>query len=225
MPLLINNEEVEQVLTMADTLAVLEELYGDIGSGSAVYRPRTDLHTPTTTSLGPDIPGAHYLKSMDGAYPRRQVASIRLTSDVLAYPIQNGLRRRVKIPAAPGNKWLGLVLLFSTSNGELLAIMNDGVLQRFRVGATNGIGAKYLARKDARTACILGSGWQAGTQLMALCAVRPLIEDIKRKDFAVSAPLEDREVCEASFLEVAAGGFRKSAPLVRFLCEAVGLPF
>ncbi len=53
----------------------------------------------------------------------------------------------------------------------------------------------------------------------------PLIEDIKRKDFAVSAPLEDREVCEASFLEVAAGGFRKSAPLVRFLCEAVGLPF
>jgi len=179
VPLLINNDEVEQILTMADTLAVLEELYRDIGSGSAVYRPRTDLHTPTTTGLGPDIPGAHYLKSMDGAWPRRQVASIRLTSDVLAYPIQNGLRRRVKIPAAPGNRWLGLVLLFSTANGELLAIMNDGVLQRFRVGATNGIGAKYLARKDARTACILGSGWQAGTQLMALCAVRPLIEDIK----------------------------------------------
>ncbi|MFI5269599.1 MAG: ornithine cyclodeaminase family protein, partial [Chloroflexota bacterium] len=179
MPLLINNDEVEQVLTMADTMAVLEELYGDIGSGSAIYRARTDLHTPTTTTLGPDIPGAHYLKSMDGAYPRRQVASIRLTSDVLAYPIEFGMRRRVKIPAAPGNRWLGLVLLFSTANGELLAIMNDGVLQRFRVGGTNGIGAKYLARKDARTACILGSGWQAGTQLMALCQARPLIDDIK----------------------------------------------
>jgi alanine dehydrogenase len=179
VPLLINNEEVEQVLTMADTLDVLEELYRDLGSGSAVYRPRTDLHTPTTTTLGPDIPGAHYLKSMDGAWPRRQVASIRLSSDVLAFPVEHGLRRRVKVPAAAGDRWLGLVLLFSTSNGELLAILNDGVLQRFRVGATNGIAAKYLARKEARTAGILGSGWQAGTQLMALCAVRPLIEDIR----------------------------------------------
>ncbi len=178
MPLLINNEEVEQLLTMPDTLAVLEELYRDIAKGSAVYRARTDLHTPTTRTMGPDIPGAHYLKSMDGAVPRLQAASIRLTSDVLAYPLQDGLRRRVKIPAAPGNRWLGLVLLFSTANGELLSIMNDGVVQRFRVGATNGLGAKYLARKDARTAGLLGSGWQAGTQLMALCAVRQ-IEDIK----------------------------------------------
>lgn len=178
MPLLINNDEVEQVLTMRDTLALLEDLYQDIGRGSAIYRARTDLHTPTTTTLGPEVPGAHYLKTMDGAWPRREVASIRLSSDVLAFPLQDGLRRRVKIPAAPGNRWLGLVLLFSTANGELLAILNDGVLQRFRVGATNGIAAKYLARKDARTAGILGSGWQAGTQLMALCAVRP-IEDIK----------------------------------------------
>lgn len=38
MPLLINHDEVEQVLTMADTLAVLEELYQDVGRGSAIYR-------------------------------------------------------------------------------------------------------------------------------------------------------------------------------------------
>lgn len=123
--------------------------------------------------MGPDIPAAHYLKSMDGAVPRLQAAAIRLTSDVVTFPLVNGLRRREKIPAAPGNRWLGLVLLFSTANGELLAIMNDGVLQRYRVGGTNGIGAKYLARADARTMGILGSGWQAGTQLMALTAVRP----------------------------------------------------
>jgi alanine dehydrogenase len=174
--LMLNNDDVEQVLTMPDTLAVLEDLYRDLGHGSAVYRARTDLHTPTSTDVGPDIPAAHYLKSMDGAVPRLQAAAIRLTSDVVAFPLVNGLRRREKIPAAPGNRWLGLVLLFSTANGELLAIMNDGVLQRYRVGATNGIGAKYLAREDARTVGILGSGWQAGTQLMALQAVRPVRE-------------------------------------------------
>jgi ornithine cyclodeaminase/alanine dehydrogenase-like protein (mu-crystallin family) len=64
--------------------------------------------------------------------------------------------------------------LFSTENGEPLAIFPDGVMQRMRVGAANGLGVKYMARKDAKTVGILGSGWQAGAQLMAVCAVRPI---------------------------------------------------
>ena len=42
---------------------------------------------------------------------------------------------------------MGLALLFSRESGEPLAIMPDGMLQRIRVGATNGLGVKYLARK------------------------------------------------------------------------------
>src|SRR5262249_49443593 len=80
--------------------------------------------------------------------------------------------RREKVPAAPNNRYVGLVLLFSVENGEPLAILPDGVMQRMRVGAANGLGVKYLARADARTVGILGSGWQAGAQLMAVCAVR-----------------------------------------------------
>jgi hypothetical protein len=59
--------------------------------------------------------------------------------------VRDGTMRREKIPIADG-RWVGLVLLFSTQTGEPLAIMPDGVLQRTRVGATNGLGAKYLAR-------------------------------------------------------------------------------
>src|SRR5262249_15326645 len=81
---LINNHQIAQNLTMADTLAVLEDMSRELGRGAAVYRARTDLHTPTTTTLGPDTPSAHYLKSMDGVVPSRQAAAIRLTSDVVA---------------------------------------------------------------------------------------------------------------------------------------------
>ena len=47
-----------------------------------------------------------------------------------------------------------------------------------RVGGTNALAAKHMARKDARVATILGSGWQAGVQLLGLNAVHDL-EDIR----------------------------------------------
>ena len=111
---------------------------------------------------------------MDGVVPSLGVGAVRINSDIVTNPLIGNTRRRVKVPAAPGNRYVGLVLLFSTSNGEPLAIFPDGVLQHLRVGATNGLGVKYMARKNARTVGILGSGWQAETQLSAVCAVRQI---------------------------------------------------
>jgi len=53
---------------------------------------------------------------------------------------------------------------------------NDGIMQRARVGATSGVAAKYLARSDAKTLGLLGTGFQAGGQLEAMCAVRDFSE-------------------------------------------------
>src|SRR6202012_678756 len=94
-------------------------------------------------------------------------------SDIVTFPKKGNNVVREKVPSANG-RYVGLVLLFSTENGAPLAIMPDGVMQRMRVGAANGLGVKYLARKDAKTVGILGSGWQAGAQLMAVCAVRDI---------------------------------------------------
>jgi uncharacterized protein (TIGR02453 family) len=52
-----------------------------------------------------------------------------------------------------------------------------------------------------------------------------LIEDLRRKDFVVTAPFSQAEACAPEFLERYAATCRTAAPFVRFLTEAVGQPW
>src|ERR1700721_487130 len=169
MTLILSNDDADKLLTMPECIAVLEEAYAELAEGRGVSRTRSDTFAPTSRE-----DALYSLKSMDGIVPKFGVGAVRINSDIVTWPKRGNNVRRGKVPAAPGNRSVGLVLLFSTENGEPLAIFPDGVMQRMRVGAANGLGAKYLAREDARTVGILGSGGQAGAQLMAACAVRPV---------------------------------------------------
>ncbi len=170
--LVLSNEEIEQMLTMPECMAVLREMYCDLAEDKLLVMPRVDNLAPNST------PGAYYaFKHMGGIWPRRQIMALRINSDVITHPTVGNSIRRVKVPAANG-RWVGLVQLYSTETGELLAHYPDGVAQRMRVGAASGIGIDALARKDARRAGMIGSGWQAGSQLMALLAARP-VEEVK----------------------------------------------
>ncbi len=169
MTLILSNDDVEAVLTMPDCIAVLEDTYRELARGRALSRTRSDSFCPTSRN-----DALYSLKSMDGVAPKLGVGAVRINSDIITWPVEAGNERRVKVPAAPNARYVGLVLLFSTENGEPLAIFPDGVTQRMRVGAANGLGVKYLARADARVVGLLGSGWQAGAQAMAVSAVRPI---------------------------------------------------
>lgn len=171
MTLILSNDEVEAALGMEDCLAVFDEAYRALGQGAAATGVRGEILSPTGR------PEALYsLLTMAGVVPGFEVGAVRINSDMLTWPrTVHGLRRE-KVPAAPGGRYVGLVLLFSTVTSEPLAIYPDGIVQRMRVGATCGLAAKYLAREDARTATILGAGWQAGGQAMAIAAVRSLTE-------------------------------------------------
>jgi uncharacterized protein (TIGR02453 family) len=52
----------------------------------------------------------------------------------------------------------------------------------------------------------------------------PLIEALKRKDFATSSALEDRQVCGPDLMDAVISAMRTTAPFVQFLAQAVGLP-
>lgn len=60
------------------------------------------------------------------------------------------------------------------TNGALLAILHDGLLQTMRVGADSALGASYLARDDAETLGVLGSGGMARARVAAIRTVRPI---------------------------------------------------
>jgi alanine dehydrogenase len=171
MTLILSNEDVEAALSMADCLAAAEDAYRALGRGDAATGVRGEILSPTKQ---PEA--LHSLLTMAGTVPAFGIGAVRINSDILTWPrTPHGLRRE-KVPAAPGGRYVGLVMLFSTVTGEPLAIYPDGIVQRMRVGAGSGLAAKYLAREDAQTAAILGSGWQAGGQAMAIAAVRPIRE-------------------------------------------------
>jgi alanine dehydrogenase len=67
-----------------------------------------------------------------------------------------------------------MVMLYDSATGDLLAMIEADRLGQMRTGAASGVATKYMAREDADTAGIFGTGWQAETQIMAICAVRKL---------------------------------------------------
>src|SRR5215813_15324532 len=169
MTLLLSNNDVERALLMRDCIGVMEEAYKELGDGIGVSRTVSQIFTRTDYSED----ALYTFKSMDGVAPFAGIAACRLTSEILTWPKDaDGRARKVRIGAAPGGRFVGLVMLFSTTTGEPLAILPDGVIQRMRVAATTGLAARYLARADAAEVAMLGCGWQAGAQIAAILEVR-----------------------------------------------------
>jgi ornithine cyclodeaminase/alanine dehydrogenase-like protein (mu-crystallin family) len=207
--LLLSNEDVASLLSMPDCLEAMEDAYRELGEGRGASGVRSEILTPTTRA-----DGLYSLLTMAGVAPKFGIGAVRINSDILTWPQTSAGAKRVKIPAAPNERYVGLVLLFSIATGEPLAIYPDGIVQRMRVAATCGLAAKYLARPDARVAGLLGTGWQAGGQAAAIAAVRP-IERIRcyspdaerRQAFArdMSAQLGIAVTAAASAREAVAG--------------------
>ena len=122
---------------------MLEDAFVELAEGRGAYRRRSDICTPSTHPSG----GMYALKSMDGVVPKLGVGAIRLNSDILTFPSISDVKRRVKVPAAPNERYTGLVLLFSTTTGELLAIFPDGMVQPMRVAATTALGQRRFRER------------------------------------------------------------------------------
>ncbi len=165
--LIINNDDVQQLLTMTDCIRVQENAFRELPSGLAIHRPRIDLYYPCDRDDGYYRWGS--MEGANGAY-----FAIRMKSDIVTWPTRpDGSWTEEKWCREPGT-YCGLIFLCSTRNGEPLAFINDGALQHMRVGGGAGIGAKYLSREDSHVVGMLGSGGMARSYLEAFCCVRDI---------------------------------------------------
>lgn len=169
MTLILNNEEIQQALGVRGCLEAMEETYRELATSQAVNRPTSHSY------LAHSLPQASYsFKSVDGGVRKFGVLALRITSDIVREKSVANSVRLEKLPLAGKGQFLGLVQLFSVENGELLAIMPDGLIQQTRVGVTSALGAKALSRPNAKVLALIGSGGQARSHFRFLTAVRPI---------------------------------------------------
>src|SRR5437667_12646757 len=142
--LLLTEKDVEGLLRMDDALRAVEEGFLALGRGEATNRPRQRVGTRETA-----------VNVMLASWPARGYAGFKYYTASRA-----GIRF-----------W---VHLFDMATGDLVAVIEADRLGQQRTGAASGVGTKYLARPDASTVGIVGTGWQAASQLEAVCAVRSI---------------------------------------------------
>jgi len=145
MTLHINEAEVRQLLTMPMAIAAVEEISRKQAEGTVTVHPRRRFELPGHGFF-------HYMAALDSA-----AGSVAMKQ----YTYVKG-------------KLCFLVPLYATSTGELLSLIEADYMGQLRTGAASGVATKYLARKLAKVAGILGTGGQARTQLEAIHNVRML---------------------------------------------------
>jgi alanine dehydrogenase len=145
MTLHISEAEVRALLTMRMAVDAVEEISRKQASSEVVVHPRRRFEFPGSNFF-------HYMAAAD--YSAGYIAMKQYTY----------VRGKLRF----------LVPLYEMAGGELVALIEADYMGQLRTGAASGVATKYLARRDARVAAIIGTGGQAKTQLEAVATVRRL---------------------------------------------------
>lgn len=152
--LALSHEEVLELLPIKECIGVMREALTALAAGKA--------HQPLRTIIRP--PDAQGVMGLMPAY---------MSGDRAAF----GLKAICVFPGNPArgmDSHQGAVLLFSAETGELLAVMNASAITAIRTAAVSGVATDLLARVDACSLAMIGSGVQARSHLLAMSEVRSI---------------------------------------------------
>ena len=158
MALFLRDEDVSQSVSMDDMLVAIESMQRHFGQGEVFNLPRRKV-----------IGDSGQLAVMGGGLFHDGVMGVK------TYTVVRG-------------QYSFQVSLYDADNGKLLCYTQANRLGQLRTGATTALAVKFLSKSNASTVGIIGTGYQAPTQLEAVCKVREI-----RKIKAYSRTKERRE--------------------------------
>jgi alanine dehydrogenase len=151
--LVLREDDVRSVLTMPETIAILEAAFRRQGEDATRIQPRRRVVLPDGRGV------LHTMSAFVPGEPGRPEAGGPGLLGLKTYTtFKDGVRFAV--------------LLFSAADGAPLALIEADWLGQMRTGAASGLASKYLARPDVKTLSVIGTGLQARTQVVAVTAVR-----------------------------------------------------
>jgi alanine dehydrogenase len=142
--LYFTESDVRTLLPMQQAIHLMQTAFERLAKGEAINQPRRRLILPTGSVL-------HYMAASGGPYFGAKIYSAH---------------------ARHGAHFL--FLLYRSEDAEPLALMEANYLGQIRTGAVSGLATRIMALPDAGTLGIIGSGFQARSQLAAMLAARSL---------------------------------------------------
>src|SRR4029078_5481539 len=173
--LVLRNHETVGLVSMGEAIQLLKEAYTDLGHNRAQTLNRRRMHVPLDSDGDPNAAPAWFqMNIIPGAVMCHGVAALRVNARPLSFPFLGGERRKI----FPGGI-SGFVLVWDLKTRALLGIVQEEAISPLRVGATSGLAADYLCRRDVEVAGLIGAGRQAVGQISALLTIRPSIKEVK----------------------------------------------
>ena len=149
--LILSGDDLKKVLTMEACIDAMEKAFAAVDRQEAQIPLRTGIDMEGGTAL-----------FMPAYLPDLSRVSVKTV-------MVNGGNPDRGLPLIHA-----MVMIFDSDTGAAKALMDGEVITAMRTGAVSGLATKYLARKDARVAAIIGTGTQGETQLEAVCCARDI---------------------------------------------------
>jgi len=154
--LYIREEQVRELLSLADALQAVETALFDKAEGHAVMPPKLIVPLP-----GGDI------RAMPAYLPRQKVAGVKVVNSHPNNPARG-------LPTV-----MAILVMIEPDTGFPLAVIEATYLTAIRTAAVGALGTRVLARPNARTLALLGAGTQGRVQLLSHLAVLPHLEEVR----------------------------------------------
>ena len=142
----VTEEEVDSLVNINDAIAAVERVGRSMAVSDTIFVPRTRLR-------------------MEHGFLHLMPASLE-NEGVFGYKSYTSFGGNVRFH----------VHLFNGKTGELLAMIEADKLGQLRTGAASGAATRILARRNASSFGLVGSGYQAESQLTAVLAVLEFAE-------------------------------------------------